>query len=129
MKLRLNYLSQVSTPDVYQGYGFATFSNVLPLQSLNQAWKLYPHDALEIGEDEVFLWTLVVRNDSVPLRATIAWYDPDEAYEGNLVHNLDLVITSPTGKVYYGNGNVYGCDEINPNEQVFDYVNCSTCIR
>ena len=108
----------MSTPDVYQGYGYATLSNVLPLEELNQPWKLYPHDALEVAENEAVTWTITVANDGVALRATIAWYDPFVEYNGNLVHNLDLTVTAPSGEVYYGNGNVYGGDEVNPNEQV-----------
>ncbi len=50
-------------------------------------------------------WTATVNNPALPLKFTLVWTD----YPGspniypNLVNDLDLVVTSPSGKLYYGN--------------------------
>jgi uncharacterized protein YfaP (DUF2135 family) len=42
----------------------------------------------------------------VPLAITLAWtdYPGNAGHYPNLVNDLDLVVTSPSGQVYYGNG-------------------------
>jgi hypothetical protein len=46
------------------------------------------------------------------------WYDPiDALLTGALVHDLDLVIRDPEGKMHWGNGVDFG-DYLNPTEQV-----------
>jgi subtilisin family serine protease len=50
-------------------------------------------------------WTATVNDATLPLAFTLVWTD----YPGspnvypNLVNDLDLVVTSPSGKLYYGN--------------------------
>ena len=117
------------TPDIYQGYGYVTLSNVLPIDSLDQNWNLIVHDNLAVAEGETMTWEITVPDDGAPLRVTISWYDVYAEMNGNLIHNLDLKVVSPSGIEYYGNNNVFGGDEVNPNEQVkIDNANCENTL-
>ena len=61
-------------------------------------------------------------------KVTLSWYDPpNEAFAAKcLLHNLDLLVTDPEGRVFYGNTHVRDSvpspessrDELNNNEQV-----------
>lgn len=59
-----------------------------------------------------------IQKSDVPFKVTIVWNDPPNVMWAakNLLNNLDLVVTSPTGETSYGNG-IYG-DEFNPVERV-----------
>jgi hypothetical protein len=107
------------TPDFMQGYGFLDLANVLPLPGLSQPWKLYVNDRLTVSEGHTVSWTITVAESDVsPIVVTIAWYDVFGELGGNLIHDLDLRVTSPAGKDYWGNRNLNGGDDQNPNEQV-----------
>jgi subtilisin family serine protease len=113
-------LSESKTPDVYQGYGMINLATVLPLPSLNQPFKLYAQDNLNLTEGRVYHWDVTVSDvdSTVPLKVTLVWYDPlDPTMTGALVHDLDLAIRDPENKMHWGNGVEYG-DTTNPNEQV-----------
>jgi hypothetical protein len=51
-------------------------------------------------------WSCWVEDTGVPLAITLAWtdYPGNAGHYPNLVNDLDLVVTSPSGQVYYGNG-------------------------
>jgi subtilisin family serine protease len=50
-------------------------------------------------------WTCTVNDPSVPLAFTLVWtdYPGSPSIYPNLVNDLDLVITSPSGAMFYGN--------------------------
>ncbi|MFQ6062774.1 MAG: S8 family serine peptidase, partial [Methanosarcinales archaeon] len=60
-------------------------------------WK-DPNYSLSTGESKTFKYK--VYDTTVPLKITLVWTDFPGA---ELVNNLNLVITSPSGKVYHGN--------------------------
>ena len=88
-----------ATPDIYQGFGRIDFANVLPLNGI-YIFDLFVVDLMVIGENANIEFSVKVSSSARPLRATLAWYDPPNS--GNpakaLLNNLDLSITSPTGK-------------------------------
>ena len=50
-------------------------------------------------------WSTTVADTSAPLAITLAWTDYPGAPGNypNLVNDLDLVVTAPSGAIYYGN--------------------------
>jgi subtilisin family serine protease len=58
-----------------------------------------------LNTGESWRWTCTVNDLSVPLGFTLAWtdYPGSPSVYPNLVNDLDLVITSPSGATYYGN--------------------------
>ncbi len=89
--------------DMAQGWGHLDLAEALmPLDGVQIRW--YDHSrGLNTGQS--WRWACRVRDISVPLAFTLAWTDyPGSAgHAPNLVNDLDLVITSPSGRVYYGN--------------------------
>ena len=55
------------------------------------------------------------------IQVTLSWYDPpNEVFSAKcLLHDLDVVVTDPSGQIYYGNSHGSKRDELNNNEQVF----------
>lgn len=62
---------------------------------------------------------LTVLNNSLPLRVMIVWTDPPASLSAQtqLVNDLDLVVTGPSGELYYGNNNATG-DRLNNVEGI-----------
>lgn len=122
-------------PDMIQGYGGVNLQNILPLRNgngLDPRLDLVLWDRVEISEYSTLLWNVTVNSTSaMQLKITICWYDPP-AFLGYvsslLLHDLDLLVLSPSGDVYWGNGDYgssSGGDERNPNEQVvIDVPSC-----
>jgi subtilisin family serine protease len=92
--------------DFAQGWGHLDLASVLqPTEPVQVRW--YEHRrGLRSGES--WRWSCQVADARVPLAITLAWTDyPGSAgHYPNLVNDLDLVVTSPSGKVYYGNSAV-----------------------
>ena len=113
-----------SPPDRYQGFGRVLLSNVLPLRPFNSPNVRF---ALFVDRNVLypltqFTYTVTVTATNKYLRATLSWFDPPNTEFASrvLVNDLDLVVTSPSGEVRYGNSLEVGGqrDEINNNEQV-----------
>ena len=53
-------------------------------------------------------------------QVTLSWYDPpNEVFAAKyLLHDLDILVTDPSGKTFYGNAQGSKRDELNNNEQV-----------
>jgi len=89
--------------DWAQGWGHADLkSSLQPPGPVNVRW--YDQRAgLNTGQS--WRWSCAVNDVSVPLAFTLVWTD----YPGspgtypNLVNDLDLVVTSPSGAIIYGN--------------------------
>lgn len=76
-----------------------------------------------VSQGEEVAYTFQVSDRSAPFKATLAWTDPPaEPGSGKtLVNDLDLMVKTPDGRVYYGNhfagGNTH--DRVNNVEQVY----------
>lgn len=90
--------------DMSQGWGHLNLARVLlPPEPIQVRW--YDNtQGLRTGES--MRWSCTVADPSVPLVITIAWtdYPGNAGHYPNLVNDLDLVVTSPAGQVFYGNG-------------------------
>jgi subtilisin family serine protease len=89
--------------DMSQGWGHVHLADALiPPSSVQVRWY---DNTRGLNTGESMRWSCTVADTSAPLKVTVAWTDyPGSAgYYPNLVNDLDLVITSPSGKVYYGN--------------------------
>ena len=117
-----------NTPDVFQGYGYVTLSNALPLNSNPPKWKLYVQDGVQLVQGQTVTWDVIVSADSSknsPLKVTISYYDPASIDGfGYLLNDLDLKVVDPSGKVIYANGKVT-FDDVNNNEQIV--IDSPTC--
>jgi hypothetical protein len=119
-----NFMTQIPTtnltapPDRFQGWGQVILQNVLPLPDLYN-YDLYLAQQESLPSLTRRTYSVVVTHRHAPLCATIVWNDPPNVLWAakNLLNDLDLMIVSPTGKVYYGN-NRQG-DEFNAVEKVF----------
>lgn len=96
--------------DTSQGWGHLDLANVLaPPAPIQVRW--YDNVAgLNTGEST--RWSCSVKDLRVPLKITLAWTDyPGNAGRyPNLVNDLDLVVTSPSGKTHYGSGGLRQSD-------------------
>eukprot|EP00602_Paraphysomonas_sp_CaronLab_P004391 CAMPEP_0185032648 /NCGR_PEP_ID=MMETSP1103-20130426/20895_1 /TAXON_ID=36769 /ORGANISM="Paraphysomonas bandaiensis, Strain Caron Lab Isolate" /LENGTH=1029 /DNA_ID=CAMNT_0027568623 /DNA_START=299 /DNA_END=3388 /DNA_ORIENTATION=+ len=104
-------------PDRFQGWGQVILKNVLPIPGLYDH-DLYIADNEGISEMTRRTYTVVVEHNDFDLKASVAWNDPPNVVWAakNLLNDLDLMIISPTGEVFYGN-NRRG-DEFNAMEKV-----------
>ena len=90
--------------DTSQGWGHLNLANVLaPPDPIQVRWY---DNVSGLNTGESMRWSCSVRDARVPLKITLAWTDyPGSAgHAPNLVNDLDLVVTSPSNKVFYGSG-------------------------
>jgi hypothetical protein len=102
----------------YQGWGQVKLDNVLPIPGVVDL-ELYVADKEPLNSLTQRKYTVSVSEAGNPLRATIVWIDPVNVMwsSKNLLNDLDLIVTSPSGVVYYGNN--ITADEFNPVERVY----------
>ena len=92
--------------DNAQGWGHVTLNTVLaPPANVSVRWY-DQRQGLNTGQS--WRWSCTVADAAVPLALTLAWtdYPATAGVYPNLVNDLDLVVTSPSGKTYYGNGQI-----------------------
>jgi hypothetical protein len=105
-------------PGPMQGFGRVTLSNVLPLSV--GSMDLFVVDLQSVSQGETNTYVVTITDASVPFKVTLSWFDPpsqDGSTGGALIDDLDLVVTDPTGNLYYGNGGG-SPDMTNNNEQI-----------
>jgi hypothetical protein len=89
--------------DFAQGWGHLNLQAVLaPAAPLQVRW--YDNrSGLNTGQS--WRWSATVADTTAPLAITLAWTDYPGAPGNypNLVNDLDLVVTAPSGAMYYGN--------------------------
>ena len=104
-------------PDVFQGWGQVKLNNVLPIPGTYD-FDLYVADYENLTSLTERIYSVNIKDSSIPLRATIVWIDPLNVMWAtkNLLNDLDLIVTSPFGNVTYGNN--VSSDEFNPVERV-----------
>ena len=102
-------------PDVYQGYGRVDLLNILPLATYSKSPYTLFLDQTTITPLTEFTYKVAVKSTLQPLKVTISWFDPPntEFAARVLVHDLDLLLVSPSGKIFYGNGGINVRDELN----------------
>lgn len=93
-----------SEPDNYRGFGRVHLEAGLPLEGSGQT-ALFVADSMNTsatsGELTSFAFE-TVESEGVEFRATLAWIDPPASAMAvqQLIHDLDLLVTSPSGKEY-----------------------------
>ena len=107
-------------PDNFQGWGRINLSNILSLPGINQ-FDLFVDDLVSIQDESRITYNVQIPpSSSLPLIATISWYDPptvDGSTQNALIQDLDLIALSPTSKKYYSN-NGQCLDNVNNNEKI-----------
>jgi len=93
-------------PNFEEGWGRVLLKKTLPLQ--NSEYKLFIEDLKKeegISEGEEKDYKIKVSSSEIPLSVTLVWTDypafPSSTHI--LINDLDLELTSPSGKVYKGN--------------------------
>ena len=86
-------------PNVHEGWGRVNLANA------TDGSHVYVDDAngLNTGDSSSFQYS--VASSGSPFKVTLVWsdYPSTESASKNLVNDLDLVVTSPSGAVYKGN--------------------------
>lgn len=108
-----------SPPDMYQGFGRVLLSNALPVTGItDSAFDLFV-DEISLETAEEWQYEVTVTDTSIPLKATIAWMDPENSIitMKMLLHDVDLkIVRNSDGETYWGNNVIQ--DEVNNVEQV-----------
>ncbi|HEX4825310.1 MAG TPA: hypothetical protein VFV19_13470 [Candidatus Polarisedimenticolaceae bacterium] len=133
----LTGLTQKARFNREQGYGRINLSRALPLQSYSGAVSglivddggMVPAGGLihstnlnmniSPGSDSG-VYSLNVCDNTQPLTISIAWMDPSNASD-SLSRDLNLVVTAPNGKQYYGN---FFTDDANGNGVIDGTEDC-----
>ena len=101
-----------SRPDIFQGFGRVNLINILPLiHYTKNSYTLYIDQSVLTPLSE-YRYIVFVRSTLQPLRATISWFDPPntEFAAKVLLHDLDLILISPSGVTYNGNSQIMNKD-------------------
>lgn len=93
-----------SPPDMYQGFGRIALPNVLPYPDIEELLDLYVEE-LEIASQQEVTYSVVVQDDTKPLKVTLVWMDPVNHIITShlLLHDIDLQVISSSGAVFHGN--------------------------
>ncbi|PKO23620.1 MAG: serine protease [Chloroflexi bacterium HGW-Chloroflexi-1] len=89
--------------DFAQGWGHLDLGSVLlPPAPEQVSW--YDHRR-GLNSGQSWRWSCQVVDPGVSLKVTLVWtdYPGNPGHQPNLVNDLDLVLTSPSGQMYYGN--------------------------
>ena len=100
-------LGEKNVPNNIEGWGQLTLSNSLFPQKDGDNLSLFYDQDRQLSPGHSFVYTFDVLDES-GLEVTLAWNDKEGSVSSNqntsrLVNDLDLVIKSPDGDVYYGN--------------------------
>jgi len=87
------------------GAGFGRLDLCGTVLALKEKSFLFDDQQNPLLQGQVSSYTYTVKDKGEPLVATLAWTDPEAApgAAAVLVNDLDLTVTGPDGKVYYGN--------------------------
>ncbi len=114
-------------PDNTQGWGRIVLDDVLYFDG--DMRKLIAADNLNVA-DTGFTSTsrILVTSQGQPLRITVVWTDyPGTAGASRaLVNDLNLEVTSPSGKAY--RGNIFQAGQASENDSARDSVNTEECV-
>jgi serine protease AprX len=75
------------------------------LQPLDPVQVRWYEQSRGLNTGQSWRWACHVVDAGTPLELTLVWtdYPGSPGHSPNLVNDLDLVVTSPSGKTYYGN--------------------------
>ena len=109
-------LGEKNVPNNLEGWGQLNLSNSLFPQKDGDSLSLFYDQDRQLSPGHSFIYTFDVFDDS-GLEASLAWSDKEGSASSNqnasrLVNDLDLVIKSPDGDVYYGNNFANGTSQI-----------------
>lgn len=99
-----NLMGGSSEPDSHRGFGRVHLEAGLPLPGVGDI-GLFVVDAfnasIEGGATDAYTFE-TIDSDAGEFRATLAWIDPEASTLSSvqLVHDLDLSVTSPSGNTY-----------------------------
>ena len=116
-------------PDIFQGFGTVTLSNILPLKNgkgLNPYLMLYVYDSLTFnGNGETFKFTVSIDDATaakkLPIKFSLAWINAPYlgAIGGKLlINDFDSMLVTPSGAAHMGNKKPNG-DHENTVEQIY----------
>lgn len=103
--------------------GFGTIDLAGTIIALKESTFSLADEWAGVSQGEEVTYTFHVSDPTAPFKATLAWTDPP-AGPGSaktLVNDLDLMVKTPDGRVYYGNHFAGGNtpDRVNNVEQVY----------
>ncbi|GAQ81098.1 Peptidase S8 family with Protease-associated domain [Klebsormidium nitens] len=103
-------------PSMTQGFGRTFLANSLKLP--NTAWSMFVRNGTSVQTSSGQRYCVSVGANSGDLKVTLVWHDAPALLTAStvLVNDLDLVVTSPSGRVFLGNGQA---DRMNNVEQVW----------
>ncbi|MCK4758249.1 MAG: right-handed parallel beta-helix repeat-containing protein [Thermoplasmata archaeon] len=109
-----------SIPNNDEGWGRLDLVNVLE-PSTGVIYEDQEHLFTESGD--IMQHSVPVGDITVPFKVTLTWTDAPGAVNANpaLVNDLDLKVTAPDGKVYYGNQFTNGWSDYSKTKK--DYIN------
>ena len=105
-------------------------AKVLPLQGhATNPYTLFI-DQKDLKPLTELVYIVTVKSAQEDFKVTLSWYDPPTAEFSarNLVHDLDLIVISPTSTSYYGNsvvgvtGYTGSRDELNNVRQMMSFL-------
>lgn len=119
--------SLISPPDIFQGYGAFGLNRILPLSNgkgLDPLLDLVIYDQVNITENSLLRYNITFPSceDPLPLKITVSWFDPPSLIgwmSHLLIHDIDIVLISPSKQEIYWGNNITGGDHANPNEQIY----------
>ena len=93
------------TPDYFQGFGRAQLDTVLLLARPGPQSRTLFVDERSLFQLTQYAYPVRVTTTTHILKTTLSWFDPPnpEFAARVLVNDLDLVLISPSKKVYFGN--------------------------
>jgi serine protease AprX len=86
---------------VHQGWGFPSLKNLYDNRS--KIFVVNETDVLKVGQKKLYNLTVGTRTPELKITMTFADPEGNVAAEQDRINNLDLKVTSPTGKIYLGN--------------------------
>ncbi|MFZ5633377.1 MAG: S8 family serine peptidase [Bacillota bacterium] len=102
--------------------GFGVLDLAGTVLALQEKTMVLAEENAGLPEGGAKTYRVRVEDSGSPLKVTLAWTDPagELLAQKALVNNLDLAVTGPNGKTYYGNGFLGGApDTLNNVEQVY----------
>jgi len=81
--------------------GFGVIDLAGTVLALREDTFSYVDDKSGLKAGELLAYQYRATDVKTPLKVTLTWTDPSSS--GSLVNNLDLIVTGPDGKKYYGN--------------------------
>ena len=108
-------------PDMVQGYGRIDLLNILPLVKYSRSPYTLFLDETTLKPLTEFVYKVAIRTVTQALKVTISWFDPPNAEFAArvLIHDLDLLLVSPSGDIFYGNGGIGVRDEVNNVRKIY----------